>query len=101
MAHYGLIGKMTTEADNRDAFLEILSEASAMMMAREDCLLYLVSKDAEDETAIWVTEVWTSQEAHGEAVQLPEVRALIGQGMPLIIGTPTRHGLIPVAGIPS
>ena len=99
MVTYGLIGKMTTASENRDAFIEILSEASAMMMAREDCHLYLVSKDADDETVIWVTEVWNSKQAHDDALALPEVRALIGKGMPLITGGPQGHTLIPVAGM--
>ena len=98
MAHYGLIGKLFTRAGQREAMLTILSEASAMMMAREDCQLYLVSKDAEDETAIWVTEVWTSKEAHDEALTLPAVRELIGKGMPYLAENHQSWVTEPVAG---
>jgi len=101
MSPYGLSGKLFTAPENRDALIAILSEASAAMQALDGCYLYMVSKDADDDTATWVTEVWENQQAHDDAVQSADVQAMIGKGMPLIVGAPEGATLIPVAGAPT
>ena len=69
---YGLIGRITAAAGQRDALIRILLEGIERMPGR---LSYIVAEDPADVHAIWVTEVWGHQgQSHRIAV------AAIGQG---------------------
>jgi len=97
---YGLIGKMMTVDGKRDELTQLLLEAVIRMPG---CLSYIVAEDATDANAIWITEVWDTQESHAQSLSLPEVRAAITKARPLIAGfekgATTRpiggHGLVP------
>lgn len=91
---YGLIGKMTAAPGERDALLAILMEIGTM----PGCLSYIIARDPKDETAIWITEVWQSQEQHAASLQIPAVRAAISRARPLIAGFGERIVTEPVGG---
>ena len=78
---FGLIGKMTAVAGQREALIAILLEGTSDMPG---CRSYIVAKDPRDADAIWVTEVWETAEHHKASLQLPEVRGAIARGKPLI-----------------
>lgn len=63
---YGLIGKMTAVPGKRDALIAILLEGVSGMPG---CLSYVVAKDTADSNAIWITEVWDSQESHKASIR--------------------------------
>lgn len=44
----------------------------------------MVAKDAADEKAIWVTEVWESEASHAASVSLPRVKNAFPRVKPLI-----------------
>lgn len=97
---YGLIGKMVAAPGQRDELIAILLAGIAGMPG---CLSYVVAKDPADVNAIWITEVWDSQQSHQASLSLPSVQQAIAQGKPLIASfdhtTVTEpvggHGLIP------
>lgn len=97
---YGVIGKITAKPGQRDALIDILLEGAAEMPG---CLNYVVAKDANDEDAIWVTEVWESQAHHEDSLSLPAVEQAMDRGRPLIASFGERvetepaggHGLMP------
>jgi quinol monooxygenase YgiN len=97
---YGLIGKMMTVDGKRDELTALLLQAVTRMPG---CLSYVVAEDAADANAIWITEVWDTQESHDQSLTLPEVRAMIATARPLIAGfekgVTTKplggHGLVP------
>ncbi len=78
---YGLIGRIKSLPGRRTELSAILSAGTATMPG---CLSYVVAEDAADSDTLWVTEVWDSKEAHAASLKLPEVRAAIGKGRPLI-----------------
>jgi quinol monooxygenase YgiN len=80
---HGLIGKMTVVLGQRDAMIAILLEGIADMPG---CLSYVIAKDPSDANAIWIREVWDSQESHEASLSLPAVRQAIARGRPLITG---------------
>jgi quinol monooxygenase YgiN len=80
---YGLIGKMLAHPGQRDALIEILL---AGVGAMPGCRSYVVARDPADATAIWITEVWVSKEAHAASLQLPAVKDAIARGRPMIAG---------------
>lgn len=96
---FGMVGKLSSEASNRDKLVSILTKAAELMTAREDCQLYVVSVDLDNDTDVWVMELWESKEAHDQSLTSPEVRELISTAMPLLVGAPGGASLKPVAGI--
>ena len=92
---YGLIGKMTAVAGQRDALASILLQGTGEMPG---CLSYVIAKDPTDGDALWVTEVWDSAESHRASLGLPGVQAAIAQGRPLIAGFSDRVETEPIGG---
>ena len=92
---YGLIGKLVATEGRRGELARILLDGSQGMPG---CLSYVVAEDAEDENALWVTEVWDSQASHAASLSLPSVQAAIQKGKPLIAGFGDRHVTMPLGG---
>ena len=92
---YGLIGKMTTVAGKRDELISILLEGTGGMPG---CLSYIVAKDPTDANAIWITEVWDSEQSHKASLSLPAVKQAIARGKPLIAGFSNGTVTEPVGG---
>ena len=95
-AMYGLMGRMIAQPGKRDELIAILLEGTGGMPG---CLSYIVAKDAKDDNAIWVTEVWDSKDSHAGSLKLPAVQAAIAKGRPLIAGFDSYTETIPVGGI--
>ncbi|WP_108163311.1 putative quinol monooxygenase [Saccharospirillum sp. MSK14-1] len=98
MAHgtlYGLIGKLMVQPGQREALSEILLDGIAGMPG---CLSYVVANDSSDDDALWVTEVWESQEAHRDSLNLESVQKAIAKGKPLIAGFGERFETQPLGG---
>jgi quinol monooxygenase YgiN len=93
---YGLIGKMTAAPGQRDALSAVLLEAIEGMPG---CLSYIVAKDANDQNALWITEVWDSKESHAASLKLPAVQAAIAKARPLIAGLGDFVTTEPLGGI--
>ena len=92
---YGLIGKITAVAGQRDALIAILTPGGTM----PGCRSYVVAKDPDNADALYVTEVWDSSEAHRASLALPAVKDAIARGRPLIAGFETIAVTEPVGGI--
>ena len=93
---YGLIGKMSAVAGQRDALIAILLEGIDGMPG---CLSYIVAKDSADADAIWITEVWDSKASHAASLALPAVKAAIAKGRPLIAAFGAGSTTEPVGGL--
>ena len=92
---YGLIGKMSATAGNRDALASILLSGTGEMPG---CLSYVIATDPSDPDALWITEVWDSQAQHQASLGLPAVQAAIAKGRPLIKGFSNRVETAPIGG---
>jgi quinol monooxygenase YgiN len=92
---YGLIGKMTAAAGQRDALVAILLESTQAMPG---CLSYVIATDAAEADGLWVTEVWDSADSHKASLTLPAVQAAIAKARPLIAGFSNRVETVPVGG---
>ncbi len=80
---HGLIGRIRAVAGKRDELAAILVPGDGGMPG---CLSYVVAEDPADADALWVTEVWVDAAAHKASLELPEVKAAIAKGRPLIAG---------------
>ncbi|MEO7773691.1 MAG: putative quinol monooxygenase [Steroidobacteraceae bacterium] len=92
---YGLIGRMKVVPGQRDVLISILLDGVSGMPG---CQSYVVAEDPADSDAIWITEVWDSQEQHRASLALPSVQQAISQGKPLISGFGERFETNPVGG---
>jgi quinol monooxygenase YgiN len=92
---YGLIGKLIATPGSRDELASILLENAGRM---DGCLSYVVASDSADPDALWVTEVWDTQESHRNSLSIPSVKEAISRGKPLIAGFGERFETIPVGG---
>ncbi|MFC6488982.1 putative quinol monooxygenase [Nitratireductor sp. GCM10026969] len=92
---FGLIGKMRAQPGRRVALIALLLDSSGEMPG---CLSYVIAGDEQDEDAIWITEVWESEESHKAALSLPGVRAAIEEARPLIAGFEMHIRTVPMGG---
>lgn len=92
---YGLIGKMTAVAGKREALIAILLDGVGSMPG---CLSYIIAKDPKDADALWITEVWDSEQSHKASLSLPAVKEAIQKGRPLIAGFSDGTITEPVGG---
>lgn len=83
---YGLHGMLKAKEGKTDELISILLEAADLVSTAEGCHLYIVSKDNQDKSIIWVTEVWNSKEDHNNSLQIKGVKELISKAMPIIDG---------------
>jgi quinol monooxygenase YgiN len=93
---YGLIGKMIAVPGERETLIGLMLNSSGEMPG---CLGYIVAKDAKDENAIWVTEVWDSEQSHKASLAIPEVKEAIAKAMPLIAAFEPVAATTPVGGV--
>lgn len=98
MARFGLVGSFKAQPGQGDRLAEILVRAAEGLGDTADCELYVISRSPDDPDAVWVTEVWTSREAHGASLDDEATRQLIAQARPLIAGMGERFELAPVGG---
>ena len=92
---YGLISKVTSIPGQRDALIGMLVAGSASMPG---CLSYVVAKDPDDDSGIWITEAWDSEASHAASLTLPAVKEAIIKGRPLIAGFGQRYVTTPIGG---
>lgn len=98
MNTFASFGAFNALSGKGEELLTILMEAARQMSSFPGCKEYRVYRDAESEEKIWVSEIWTDEEAHKKCLQDPVVRELISKGIPLISDMPHQFKLIPVEG---
>ena len=94
----GFNTKFKTSPENREKFSNILTRAAVAMSTIPDCVLYVVSEDETDPTVVWVTEAWTSKEAHDASLTTDAAKALISEALPLLLARPEQTKLKSLEG---
>ncbi|NLS08487.1 antibiotic biosynthesis monooxygenase [Nesterenkonia sp. MY13] len=79
------VGTLETQPGQREAVVAILTRSNPQL-AEAGCLHYEVGTSDEKPDTVFVTELWTSAEAHQASLQLPSVRGAIAEAMPLLTG---------------
>lgn len=90
--------KFKTAPENREKFSLILATTAKAMSAIADCVLYVVSEDENEAGVLWVTEAWTSVEAHDASLTSDAAKALIAEAMPLLVERPEQTKLKSLEG---
>ncbi|MGW2965186.1 putative quinol monooxygenase [Streptomyces sp. NPDC001220] len=95
---YGCMASMKTRPGFRDEVVSIL--LSAVDGLREaGCDIYIVGLADEDDTTIWVTEVWKTKGHHDASLELPEAKAAISKAMPMLTGEFTKQEVSVAGGL--
>jgi quinol monooxygenase YgiN len=95
---YGYIASMRTQHGHRDEVVAILLSGAEGLRAA-GCSLYLVGVPDDDDSIIWVTEVWRTKADHDASLTTPAAKAAIAAAMPLLTGEFTRQELTMVGGL--
>jgi len=85
---YGLYTKLQAQAGKGKELGGILLKAAKLMENAKGCRLYIVNQGADNSDDIYIMEVWDSKEDHDNSLNLPGVRGLITQAMPMLDGKP-------------
>ena len=57
--------RLVAQPGQREALVEqLLGSLSDQLGSAEACEMFLVSRSRDDENVVWVTELWSSQDAH-------------------------------------
>lgn len=89
MSELILHGRLPAKPGMREQLVAQLLRAAALMQSEAGCRVYVVSTTDEDLDGVYVTEIWTSPDDHAASLKRDDVRALIGETMPLIAGAPS------------
>ena len=95
---FGLFGKMTAAPGKGEALAANLLRVAELMKSVPGCLLYTVNTSSAEPDAVWVSEIWKDENAHGASLSIPGVRALIAETMPLLAAAPEGTRFTPIGG---
>lgn len=84
------VGTLGVTPGARDPVVSLLTRHNPDLQ-QAGCLLYEVGVSEEHPETVFVTELWTSAEAHRASLQLASVQALIAEAMPLLSGAMDGH----------
>jgi quinol monooxygenase YgiN len=94
--NHGFHATMTAQPGKGDELVEFLLNAPSL--SNEDCVVFLVGRSAGNPDVVYVTEGWTSEEAHGRFFVTEEAQALVAKLQPLLTGESQYIDEVPVGG---
>lgn len=86
MVSFGMHGRLVAHPGRREELVEVLMEGTEHLSRVDGCELYVINRDVDEPNTIWVIELWRDEAAHRASLDIPEIRAVIERGMPLIAG---------------
>ena len=90
---YGLVTQMVAVPGRR---AELIERFAAGWVVTPFKIAYLVCKDADDEDALWITEVWPSVDDNLKIWSRPEVQKAASGIRPLIAQLRQQHEVFPM-----
>ena len=85
-----------------DTLARVMLDVAHSLEGTEGCRLYAISRAVDDGDAIWVTELWDSQDAIDSslaALATEAGRTRMGEVMALLSAPPQRTDLQPLGGV--
>ena len=93
---HGFHATLTARPGKADEVVEFLLNAPSL--ANEDCVVFLVSRSASNQDIVYVTEGWSSEEAHGRFFKTEEAQELVAKLGTLLVGESEYVYEVPVGG---
>lgn len=94
---YGLFGKFVVHEGKRDEMVNILLRAAGLLSQNDSCIFYVVGTSG-DPSEVWVSELWTSKEAHDSSLEPEDIRSLVMTARPLIKEMPDGTEYVALGG---
>ena len=95
---FAVLNRLTAKPGRRDRVVEILVESGKLFDDNPACRLYLVAESADDPNLIWVADLWTSEQEHAHALEVPAMRPFVEECMPLLEAMLEQIRVRPVGG---
>lgn len=93
---HGFHATMTAKPGKGDEVIDLLLHAPSL--PNDDCVVFLVGRSAADPDTIFVTEGWTSSEAHSGFFRSEPAQTLVARLQPLLAAESAYTDEIPVGG---
>lgn len=93
---HGFHATMTAQPGLGDEVVGLLLDAPSL--PNEDCVVFLVGRSASNSDVVYVTEGWTSAEAHRAFFATEDAQALVAKLQPLLASESQLTDEIPVGG---
>jgi len=93
---YGFHATITAQPGQGDALVELLLGAPSLTHA--DCLVFLVGRSESNPDVVFVTEGWSSREAHGRFFASEPAQTYVARFAPLVAGDSVYLDEVPVGG---
>jgi quinol monooxygenase YgiN/mannose-6-phosphate isomerase-like protein (cupin superfamily) len=93
---------MKARPGHGDALAEVMLRVADGLRSTAGCELYVINRAPSDPDAVWVTEIWASQEAVDASLkelESDEGKAQLAEVMALLDGPPERTDLEPLGGV--
>ncbi|HEU4424049.1 MAG TPA: antibiotic biosynthesis monooxygenase [Pilimelia sp.] len=96
IVNHGFHATMTAQAGRGDELIGLLLNGPSL--PNDDCVVFLVGRSASNPDIVYVTEGWTSQQAHSTFFATEQAQALVTKLQPLLAGEPRYADEVPVGG---
>ena len=93
---FGFHASITAHPGRGAALIALLSAAPSLGEA--DCLVFLIGRSATNPDLVFVTEGWSSREAHGRFFASAAAQAFVTSLAPLVAGESVYLDEVPVGG---
>ena len=93
---HGFHATMNAAPGKGEALVALLLDAPSLI--NDDCLVFLVGRSAQNPDLVFVTEGWSSREAHGRFFASDVAQAYVARFAPLVVGESVYVDEVPVGG---
>ncbi|GLY53245.1 antibiotic biosynthesis monooxygenase [Lentzea sp. NBRC 102530] len=93
---HGFHATLTAKPGKGDEVVEFLLDAPSL--TNDDCVVFLVGRSTTNPDVVYVTEGWTTPEAHSAFFASDEAQALVANLQTLLDGESTYLDELPVGG---
>jgi quinol monooxygenase YgiN len=88
MAGFAVYSRMTARSGERDALIEEIRAAVAALGEPPGLLDYTINTVLDDPDSLWVTEIWTTKDAHDTATRTTANKARTARFAELLAAAP-------------
>ncbi|MFB9273691.1 putative quinol monooxygenase [Cohnella cellulosilytica] len=100
MSKFTMFGQLIARPGQRGELAKLMLESAATLQEMEGCIYYIISESVDEPDALWISELWESEEAHAASLKNENVLAVIQRCRPLIAGVnPVKLRLLGGKGI--
>lgn len=93
---HGFHATLTARPGKGDEVVEFLLDAPSL--TNDDCVVFLVGRSAADPDVVYVTEGWTTADAHNTFFASEEAQKLVANLQTLLVGESKYLDEVPVGG---